>query len=105
VGFQVFHSLSSVFGIPSIVVIKFHLHDLFPSHEFDHLPLKWEFIYSICGQRNRSLGIADLRRLVKFMKARGYVFKKLFDLCHEMREAAAYPGLEQKSGRKTGIWL
>ena len=86
VSFPVFRSLSSIFRLPGIVVIDFHLHDIFPSREFDNLPLRWKCVYSRCGFRDRTRGMRDLKHLVTLIKARGYVFEKLLDLYHRVRE-------------------
>lgn len=76
-----FRTISSVFPLPDRIVIDCHLHDIFPSHTFRALPLKWKLIYSRFFVRNRKKGLRDFGRLVTLLKSRGYEFGTMADYC------------------------
>ncbi|MCX6340317.1 MAG: polysaccharide deacetylase family protein [Candidatus Aureabacteria bacterium] len=87
-GFPTFRALKCIFGLPDILIIDLHLHDLFPPDIFRSLPVKWKLVYSRCFMRHRERGLNDLEDLIRMLEGEGYTFGILGDLYRDYVKAA-----------------
>ena len=82
-GPRLFRQLLVMGGLPSVVIVDCHLHDLtFASQAYHRLPLFWKGIY----RRNRHGGRQALWWLLSALQARGYEFWTMAQTAQAVRE-------------------
>ncbi|MHA1409203.1 MAG: polysaccharide deacetylase family protein [Candidatus Odinarchaeia archaeon] len=80
-GWELYEALFKVFGMPSILVFDFHLHDLFPPESYYHLSSLWRAFYSTVYRRNPWMYFV---RFVDLLRSEGYTFLFMEELYNQV---------------------
>ncbi len=77
---RAYNLLLRIFGLPSIVVFDFHLHDLFKAESLNELPVKYRIVHN----RNASEALGIFNSFVALLRSKGYDFLTMGQLADKL---------------------